>query len=126
MSGSAKPLIIGHMSPVVCSPNSQIYRASAHGCKCGWCRSCSFDPGFILGCWHPATQPERAHTSRACHPRRRSWAHEQLGHRERAAADQMVIAELGADVSAEQRAKSVELLAKMRRRMPAGALQTAR
>ena len=56
--------------------------------------------------------------------RRRSWAHEQLGDKERAAADQMVIVELGAEVSAEQRDKSAKLLAKMRRRMPAGALQT--
>ncbi len=36
----------------------------------------------------------------------------------------MVIAELGPDVGADQRDKSMELLAKMRRRMPAGALQT--
>ena len=57
---------------------------------------------------------------------RRSWAHEQLGRRERAAADQMVVTELVDDVSADQRDKSRTLLAKMRRRMPASALNTVR
>ena len=57
-----------------------------------------------------------------CHDCRRSWAFEKLGNKEHAAADQIIIAELGDEVGAEQRACSAALWAKMRKKMPASAV----
>ena len=59
-------------------------------------------------------------------PRRRSWAYGRLGRKELAAADQLVIADLGADVSDEQRAESAALWARMRKKMNASLVQTVR